>query len=100
MEMLQGDKFPSEITQANLDEFLSKEPKFPKLSTKIHDTTPVQEFLSGKNCLTGVSITIICVLVQFKIKQFVHRARDGGNTNFATVAMCVNFISIKVVRHP
>lgn len=54
MEMLQGDKFPTEITQANLEEFLSKDPKFPKLTTKIHDTTPVQEFLSGKNCLTGV----------------------------------------------
>lgn len=58
MEMLQGDKFPTEITQANLDEFLSKEPKFPKL-TKIQDTTPVQDFLSGKNCLTGVRSYII-----------------------------------------
>lgn len=73
MEMLQGDKFPSEITQSNLEEFLSKEPKFPKITTKIHDTTPVQDFLSGKNCLTGVSskhglrssndvVIIICTL--------------------------------------
>lgn len=54
MEMLQGDKFPTEITQSNLEEFLSKDPKFPKVSTIIRDTSPVQDFLSGKNCLTGV----------------------------------------------
>ncbi|KAJ6646892.1 Endoplasmic reticulum lectin 1 [Pseudolycoriella hygida] len=53
MQWLQGDKFPTEITQANLEEIMSKEPKIPKITTKIHDTTPVQEFLNGKNCLTG-----------------------------------------------
>lgn len=72
MEMLQGDKFPAEITQTNLDEFLSKEPKFPKLTTKIHDTTPVQEFLSGKNCLTGVSEIKSFFFAQISQKKFFH----------------------------
>lgn len=98
MEMLQGDKFPAEITQSNLEEFLSKEPKFPKITTKIHDTTPVKEFLSGKNCLTGVRN-------HFQLSQrilselfFTSRALAGGSTNFATVDMFDNFTSIKVVR--
>lgn len=101
MEMLQGDKFPTEITQSNLEEFLSKEPKFPKLTTKIHDTTPVQEFLSGKNCLTGVrnADSFVVLLGTNFFFSTISRALAGGNMNFATVAMFVNFTSTKAEKH-
>lgn len=82
MEMLQGDKFPTEITQSNLEEFLSnKESKYTsKITTKIHDTTPVQEFLSGKNCLTGVSITKLCRRLCSSVTQsfFFHFVQGTG----------------------
>lgn len=63
----------------------------------LNDLTPIKEFISGKNCLTGVSNS--------KHPQYLHvliplpcRAPAGGSTNSVMAGMCVNSIRIKIAK--
>lgn len=53
MELIQNTEYLSKL--AEFKEERGKSGSIDRLEEGVTDTTPVKDFLSGKNCLTGVS---------------------------------------------
>lgn len=67
---------------------------------KYSDIEPVIAFLTGRNCLTGVRFKSYKCFSKSTLNRFLlYRVPAGGNTNYATVAMCVNSMWTKTVKH-